>query len=62
EASKAFTTLELDQQQVIDLRHGKRLANTNKLAGDIAAVFEGKLIAILIPSGNQLKSQVVFND
>jgi tRNA pseudouridine55 synthase len=62
EASKAFTTLELDQQQVIDLRHGKRLANTNKLAGDIAAVFEGNLIAILIPSGNQLKSQVVFND
>lgn len=62
EASKAFTTLELDQQQVIDLRHGKRLSNTNKLTGDIAAVFEGKLIAMLIPSGNQLKSQVVFND
>ena len=62
EAAKAFTTLEIDQQQVVDLRHGKRLANSGKLAGDIAAVFEGKLIAILTPSGNQLKSQVVFND
>lgn len=62
EAAKVFTTLELDQQQVIDLRHGKRLANTSKLTGDIAAVFEGNLVAILIPSGNQLKSQVVFND
>ena len=62
DASKAFTTLELDQQQVIDLRHGKRLSNLGNLTGDIAAVFEGKLIAMLIPSGNQLKSQVVFND
>lgn len=62
EASKAFTQLELTAQQVIDLRHGKRLANTAKITGDIAGVFEGKLVAMLIPSGNQLKSQVVFND
>lgn len=62
EAAKAFPTLDLSDQQVIDLRHGKRLPNANKLSGDIAAVFEGKLIAILVPSGNQLKSQVVFND
>jgi tRNA pseudouridine55 synthase len=62
EASKAFPTLELTQQQVTDLRHGKRLPNSQKLQGDIAAVFEARLIAMLIPSGNQLKSQVVFND
>jgi tRNA pseudouridine55 synthase len=62
EASKAFPTLELTEQQVTDLRHGKRLPNAQKLQGDIAAVFEDRLIAMLIPSGDQLKSQVVFND
>lgn len=62
EASKAFTSLQLTETQVTELRHGKRLKNENKLEGDIAAVFDGKLIAILEVSGNQLKSQVVFND
>lgn len=62
EAAKAFTTMELTESQVTDLRHGKRLKNENKLEGDIAAVFNGKLIAVLEVSGNQIKSQVVFND
>lgn len=62
EASKAFNSLVLTETQVIDLRHGKRLKNENKLQGDIAAVFDSKLIAMLEVSGNQLKSQVVFND
>lgn len=62
EAAKAFTTMELTESQVTDLRHGKRLKNENKLEGDIAAVFNGKLIAVLEVSGNQLRSQVVFND
>ena len=62
EASKAFPTLELLEQDVVDLRHGKRLANVQGLSGDIAAVYGDKLIAMLVPAGKQLKSSVVFND
>lgn len=62
EAAQAFPTLELSEQDVIDLRHGKRLANPQKLSGDIAAVFGNQLIAMLVPAGGQLKSSVVFND
>ncbi|MEY4451491.1 MAG: hypothetical protein RLZZ380_612 [Actinomycetota bacterium] len=62
EASKAFPTLELSEQDVIDLRHGKRLVNVRGLTGDIAAVYGEQLIAILVPAGKQLKSSVVFND
>ena len=62
EASKAFPTLELSEQDAIDLRHGKRLKNPNELQGEIAAVRDGALIAMLTPLGKQLKSLVVFND
>lgn len=62
EASKAFQQLELTEQQVIDLRHGKRIENPERMKGDIAAVHQGKLIAFLESTGKQLKSQVVFND
>jgi tRNA pseudouridine55 synthase len=62
EASKAFPTLELSEQDVIDLRHGKRLVNVQGLTGDIAAVYGEQLIAMLVPAGKQLKSSVVFND
>jgi len=62
EASKAFPNLELSEQDAIDLRHGKRLKNLNALQGEIAAVRDGALIAMLTPQGKQLKSLVVFND
>jgi tRNA pseudouridine55 synthase len=62
EASKAFPTLELSEQDAIDLRHGKRLKNPDALQGEIAAVRDGALIAMLTPLGKQLKSLVVFND
>lgn len=62
EAAKVFKTLELTEQQVIDLRHGKRLTNEQGLSGDISAIYGDHLIAILAPAGKQLKSQVVFND
>ena len=61
-AAKAFTTLELTDQQVVDLRHGKRIANDQGLTGDISAIYQDQLIAVLTPAGKQLKSQVVFND
>mgnify|MGYP000231594067 CR=1 FL=1 len=62
EAAKAFTMLELTDQEVIDLRHGKRIANRSALVGDVAAVHGELLVAMLVPVGKQLKSSVVFND
>ncbi|MEY3855747.1 MAG: hypothetical protein RJA45_217, partial [Actinomycetota bacterium] len=62
DAARVFTTLELSEQQVIDLRHGKRIANEHGLTGDISAIHGEQLIAVLTPAGKQLKSQVVFND
>ena len=62
DAARAFPVLELSEQQVIDLRHGKRIANEQALSGDISAIHNNHLIAVLTPAGKQLKSQVVFND
>ena len=62
EAARAFPVLELTDQQVVDLRHGKRISNELGLSGDISAIHGESLIAILEPVGKQLKSQVVFND
>ena len=62
EAARVFTVLELSDSQVIELRHGKRIANEHSLNGDISAIHDNTLIAILEPAGKQLKSQVVFND
>lgn len=62
DAARVFTTLELSDQQVIDLRHGKRIVNELGLTGDISAIHGEQLIAVLTPTGKQLKSQVVFND
>lgn len=62
EASRSFPTVLLSQQEVIDLRHGKRISNPLELTGDIAAVHGENLIAMLVPAGKQLKSSVVFSD
>lgn len=71
-----FAIRRVSNQEVVDLRHGKRLAlgqieaarldslaqpKAHASAGAIAALSDsGKLVAILEVSGNQLKSQVVF--
>ncbi len=56
----AFELRELSEQDVVDLRHGKRIANDGSSAGEIAGVRNQQLIAMLEPVGTQLKSSVVF--
>jgi tRNA pseudouridine55 synthase len=56
----AFELRELSEQEVIDLRHGKRIAARGATAPEIAGVHEQRLIAMLEPIGTQLKSSVVF--
>ncbi len=62
-AKQQFHVRELNEQDVIDLRHGKRLkANqegTQPFAGIDSA---GNLVAMLTVSGKDVKSLVVFND
>lgn len=55
-----FKTLEISEQEVIDLRHGKKINNPGLKDDAIAALHEDKLIAMLAPSGEKLKSTVVF--
>jgi tRNA pseudouridine55 synthase len=61
-ATQQFPVRKLDAQEVIDLRHGKRLAVVAESeAIPTAAVDEsGALIAMLTKSGNAAKSLVVF--
>ena len=56
----AFELRELNEQEVIDLRHGKRIATSGATSAEIAGVHSGELIAMLEPAGSQLKSSVVF--
>jgi tRNA pseudouridine55 synthase len=64
EAAKAqFTVRNLSEQEVIDLRHGKRIRHGGEAGEPIAAIASnGSLIAMLTRSGKDLKSLVVFND
>jgi hypothetical protein len=57
---EAFELRELSEQEVIDLRHGKRIAANGATAPEVAGVHEQQLIAMLEPVGAQLKSSVVF--
>jgi tRNA pseudouridine55 synthase len=60
-ARDLFETVSLDQQQVTDLVHGKRISATGSTASLIAGVSEaGKLVAVLEPVDSDLKSIVVF--
>ena len=63
-AAQQFEVRTLSVQDVIDIRHGKRLAageNRSKLP--FAGIDEaGNLVAMLERSGSQLKSIVVFNE
>lgn len=62
DAAKAqFEARTLSSQEVIDLRHGKRLAQKSEGDAEFAGFDEsGELIAILQRSGSQVKSVVVF--
>jgi tRNA pseudouridine55 synthase len=68
-ARAQFDSRELTAQEVIDLRHGKRLPagdiKTSATANDrtIAAFGpNGDLVAMLTKTGGQLKSSVVFQE
>ena len=57
---EGFDLLELSEQQVIDIRHGKRISANVAAETRIAATHAGEVIAILEKAGSQLKSTVVF--
>jgi tRNA pseudouridine55 synthase len=57
-AEQLFALVELSQDQARDIVHGKRLLLGAE--GQVAAGWNGELLAILEPVGSQLKSVVVF--
>jgi tRNA pseudouridine55 synthase len=58
-AAANFERFELSEQDVIDLRHGKRISGA--LRSELAAgVNQNQLVAMLEPAGDKLKSVVVF--
>jgi len=60
-ASELFETITLSEQEVLDLVHGKRIANRAKGLELVAGLSEsGKLVAVLEPIKSDLKSVVVF--
>jgi tRNA pseudouridine55 synthase len=64
EAAKLqFQVRELNEQDVIDLRHGKRLKANQEGPQPFAGIDSaGNLVAMLTVSGKDVKSLVVFND
>lgn len=62
-AKQQFAVRTLSAQEVIDLRHGKRLKANGEGAEPFAGVdATGKLIAMLTVSGKDVKSLVVFSE
>lgn len=62
-AKQQFHVRELSNQDVIDLRHGKRLKANQEGTQPFAAMdTAGNLVAMLTVSGKDVKSLVVFND
>jgi tRNA pseudouridine55 synthase len=61
-ATQQFKVRSLSDQDVIDLRHGKRLrvVDETESAPTAAIDSQGNLIAMLTKSGNAAKSLVVF--
>jgi tRNA pseudouridine55 synthase len=57
-AEQLFGSVELSQDQARDIVHGKRI--NLEADGQVAARWNGELLAILEPVGSQLKSVVVF--
>lgn len=61
-AKQQFHTRQLSEQDVVDLRHGKRLKALGEGSEPFAGVDStGQLIAMLTVSGKDVKSLVVFN-
>lgn len=62
-AKQQFHVRELNEQDVTDLRHGKRLkANQEGMQPFAGIDSAGNLVAMLTVSGKDVKSLVVFND
>lgn len=62
-AKQQFMVRDLSDQDVIDLRHGKRLKANGEGAEPFAGLdSDGKLIAMLTVSGKDVKSLVVFSE
>lgn len=62
-AQAQFAVRTLSEQEVIDLRHGKRLQARGESGKPFAGIDQsGNLVAMLTVSGNAVKSLVVFND
>ena len=61
-ATQQFSVRELSDQEVIDLRHGKRLkvVAESEISPTAAIAADGSLVAMLTKSGNAAKSLVVF--
>jgi tRNA pseudouridine55 synthase len=61
-ATQQFKVRELSDQEVIDLRHGKRLKVVSETETEPTAAIaaDGSLVAMLTKSGNAVKSLVVF--
>ena len=60
-AKQQFEIRNLSDQEVIDLRHGKRLKASGEGAQPFAGIdADGKLVAMLTVSGKDVKSLVVF--
>jgi tRNA pseudouridine55 synthase len=57
---ESFELRELTEEEVIDLRHGKRISANECVGKEIAGVNGKTLIAMLEQVGEQLKSSVVF--
>jgi tRNA pseudouridine55 synthase len=57
---EGFELRELSNQEVVDLRHGKRISANECVGKEIAGVNGQALIAMLEKVGEQLKSTVVF--
>jgi tRNA pseudouridine55 synthase len=57
---ESFELRELSDQEVIDLRHGKRISANDCVGKEIAGVNGQRLIAMLEKADSQLKSSVVF--
>jgi tRNA pseudouridine55 synthase len=62
-AQAQFSVRKLSEQDVTDLRHGKRLKPMGESSEPFAGIdANGNLVAMLTVSGNAVKSLVVFND
>jgi tRNA pseudouridine55 synthase len=60
-AKQLFPVIELDDSEVTDLIHGKRISGKPELVGLAAGVsISGKLVAVLESVKSDLKSVVVF--